>query len=206
MHLHRPLDGYPVLARAGAIVPLTRDGLGVGNPDALELHVFAGADGDFTLYEDDDAAEPRAVTTRYRYDQAAGELVIEPASGALDLVPEVRAYRVVVHGLDGVGAAAADGTVAGGGDRCRPTGGRAVRCHGRGGDRAAHRVSGARPTTAWSRGIFDLLATAQIEYPLKDSIWRMLQDETDTVRRVAALQVMELEPALHAALSELLLA
>ena len=54
--------------------------------------------------------------------------------------------------------------------------------------------------------IFDLLATAQIEYPLKDSIWRMLQDETDTVRRVSALQVMELEPALHAALSELLLA
>jgi hypothetical protein len=54
--------------------------------------------------------------------------------------------------------------------------------------------------------IFEVLATAQIEYPLKDSIWRMLQDESDTLRRVSALQVMELEPALHAALCELLLA
>jgi hypothetical protein len=34
----------------------------------------------------------------------------------------------------------------------------------------------------------------------------MLQDETGTLRRVSALQVMDLEPALHAALSELLLA
>ncbi len=54
--------------------------------------------------------------------------------------------------------------------------------------------------------IFDLLATAQIEYPLKDRIWRTLQDEPDTLRRVSALQVMELEPALQAALNELLLA
>jgi hypothetical protein len=145
------------------------------------------------------------VTTRYRYDQAAGELVIEPASGALDLVPEVRAYRVVVHGLDGVGAATADGAVLAAETAAGPlvvelavatTEGATVKLTG---DRRAsdNRVE--------SR-IFDLLTAAQIEYPLKGSIWRMLQDETDTGRRVSALQVMDLEPALHAALSELLLA
>jgi len=204
VQLHRPLDGYPVLARAGAIVPLT-DGLEVGNPDAFELHVFAGADGDFTLYEDDDAAEPRAVTTRYRYDQAAGELVIEPASGALDLVPEVRAYRVVLHGLDGVGAATADGTVLAAETAAGPlvvelsvttTSGATVKLTGE--RRASDNRVEAR--------IFDLLAAAQIEYPLKGLVWRMLQDETDALRRVSALQVMELDPPLHAALSELLLA
>jgi len=54
--------------------------------------------------------------------------------------------------------------------------------------------------------IFDLLTAAQIEHPLKTRIWQVLQDETDTLRRVSALQVMDLEPALQAALSELLLA
>ena len=44
--LHRPLEGYPVLARAGGIVPLTWPGeYGTQNPAALEVHVFAGADG-----------------------------------------------------------------------------------------------------------------------------------------------------------------
>jgi len=204
VQLHRPLDGYPVLARAGAIVPLT-DGLEVGNPDAFELHVFAGADGDFTLYEDDDAAEPRAVTTRYRYDQAAGELVIEPATGALDLVPEVRAYRVVVHGLDGVGAATADGTVLAAETAAGPL---VVELSVATAEGATVTLTGERRASdnrVESR-IFDLLATAQIEYPLKGRIWQVLQDEPDALRRLSALQVLDLEPALQSAVFELLLA
>ncbi|MGV8910590.1 MAG: TIM-barrel domain-containing protein [Propionicimonas sp.] len=204
VQLHRPLAGYPVLARAGAIVPLA-DQLGTGNPGAFELHVFAGADGDFTLYEDDDRAEPRTVTTRYRYEEASGELVIDAAVGALDLVPEVRAYRVVVHGLDGVGAAGPDGSVLA---AETATGLLVVELSVTTTEGARVRLTGERRASdnrVESR-IFDLLAAAQIEHPLKDRLWRMLQDEPSTLRRVAALQVMELEPALHAALSELLLA
>jgi hypothetical protein len=204
VQLHRPLDGYPVLARAGAIVPLA-DQLEVGNPEALELHVFAGADGDFTLYEDDDAAEPRTVTTRYRYDQVAGELRIEPASGALDLVPAVRAYRVVLQGLDGVGAVGPDGKALAAESAAGPL---VIELSVPTADGATVQLTGERRASdnrVESR-LFDLLAAAQIEYPTKDRIWRMLQDETDTLRRVSALQVMELEPALHAALCELLLA
>jgi alpha-glucosidase (family GH31 glycosyl hydrolase) len=59
--LHRTLEQYPVLAKAGAIVPLVGgEDLNVANPAALTVRVFAGADGAFTLYEDDDAAEPRS--------------------------------------------------------------------------------------------------------------------------------------------------
>ena len=47
--LHRDLDTIPVLAPAGAILPLAADAQqGVANPDALELRVYAGADGEFT--------------------------------------------------------------------------------------------------------------------------------------------------------------
>jgi hypothetical protein len=145
------------------------------------------------------------VTTRYRYDQAGGELVIEPATGALDLVPEVRAYRVVMHGLDGVGAATADDTVLAAETAAGPL---VVELSVATAEGTTVRLTGERRASdnrVESR-IFDLLATAQIEYPLKGRIWQVLQDETDTPRRVSALQVMELEPALQSAVFELLLA
>jgi alpha-glucosidase (family GH31 glycosyl hydrolase) len=52
--LHRGLDTIPVLASAGAILPLASGDLGIANPDALELRVYAGADGSFVLAEDRD--------------------------------------------------------------------------------------------------------------------------------------------------------
>ncbi|MCR4655380.1 MAG: DUF5110 domain-containing protein [Lachnospiraceae bacterium] len=49
-----PIDRIPVFVKAGSIIPM-RDGLSFagGEPDTpLELHVYEGADGEFTLYED----------------------------------------------------------------------------------------------------------------------------------------------------------
>lgn len=52
--LLRTLDGIPVLAREGAILPLSRDTEnGCNNPDELEIICFSG-NGGFTLYEDSD--------------------------------------------------------------------------------------------------------------------------------------------------------
>ncbi len=53
------LDDIPVFARAGAIVPLgPKAGWGgVANPEALEVHLFPGADNAFELYEDDGESE-----------------------------------------------------------------------------------------------------------------------------------------------------
>ena len=86
--------------------------LGVGNPDALRaarvrrrrrrLHPVRGRrPGRAAL-----GHHPATATTR-----PPASCAIEPAPGALDLVPEVRGYRVVLHGLDGVGAADPDGHV-----------------------------------------------------------------------------------------------
>ncbi len=97
--LHRPLSQYPVLAKAGAIVPLTGTAeLGVQNPSSLELRVYAGASGEFVLYEDDDAAAPRSVRTRLAFDWAAGTVTIHPAEGDLDVVPAQRSWTVTVVG------------------------------------------------------------------------------------------------------------
>jgi hypothetical protein len=112
---------------------------------------------------------------------------------------------VVVHGLDGVGAATADGTVLAAETAAGPL---VVELSVATAEGASVTLTGERRTSdnrVESR-IFDLLATAQIEYPLKGRIWQVLQDEPDALRRVSALQVLELEPALQSAVFELLLA
>ena len=102
------LDDVPVYIRAGAILPLgPRVGWGgVENPDEIHLHVFAGANGRFSLYEDD------GVSTRYREDAYARtiyeqrweesrlRLTIAPPSGDRSVVPAQRTYRVFVYGIN----------------------------------------------------------------------------------------------------------
>ncbi|NTW39551.1 MAG: glycoside hydrolase [Cellulomonadaceae bacterium] len=58
--LHRALDDAPVLARAGAVIPLLPEpGADVrSNPEALVLRIFPGASGEATLHEDDGHGSP----------------------------------------------------------------------------------------------------------------------------------------------------
>lgn len=55
LSLHRPLNGYPVLAAEGAIIPLDAAlnlENGAPNPSSLEILLVVGADGSFELIED----------------------------------------------------------------------------------------------------------------------------------------------------------
>lgn len=86
--LHRPLDAIPVLARAGSIVPLAADAMAhiEDNPTALHLVVCAGADGQFTLLEDDGSGtvelEDRHETQmRWTWSGDSAELVIAVPTG-----------------------------------------------------------------------------------------------------------------------------
>ncbi len=101
------LDQIPVLARGGAIVPLTprpHAGRGsAGNPEALEVHIFPQRSNRFELYEDD------GETTAYQsgsfcltaYDLKVHErsvaVTIEPGRGDVSVVPPQRTYRLIFH-------------------------------------------------------------------------------------------------------------
>jgi alpha-D-xyloside xylohydrolase len=80
-----PIDRLPLFVRAGSIVPL-----GVQVPNTMhrqmlsEIRVFPGADGSFTLYDDDGVTNAYksggGTTTRLRWDDHAKRIV---ASGKL---------------------------------------------------------------------------------------------------------------------------
>jgi alpha-glucosidase (family GH31 glycosyl hydrolase) len=97
LYLHRDLTSIPVLARAGAIVPKAPEDSvldGTGLPSVVELTVYPGADGDFTLAEDND--DDRWALTRVTYDDASGEVTVHETVGHREALPEDRTYRVEV--------------------------------------------------------------------------------------------------------------
>ena len=97
--LHRPAAQIPVLARAGAVVPLAAgaDSADVAeNPTALEIRVFAGADGSFELIEDGDTASRSdgSARTRLTLDWANGTFTVHPTTGDATVVPDQRDFTI----------------------------------------------------------------------------------------------------------------
>jgi hypothetical protein len=105
MELYRPLSQIPVLARAGAILPMT-DQISAkdveSNPQQLEIRVYAGADGAFTLYEDDNVScgyeKGDCAETPMELNWTEKTFILHPVEGNTALVPEKRSYRIRICG------------------------------------------------------------------------------------------------------------
>ncbi len=101
------LEEIPVFAKAGAVVPLgPRVGWGgVGNPDALEIHLFPLADSEFELYEDDGETQAfrggaRAITRmQLRWGENAWRFTLLPAEGDRQLLPAERRITLRLRGI-----------------------------------------------------------------------------------------------------------
>ena len=97
--MYRDLESIPVLAKAGGIVPLAEDRRADLNPEVLTLRVFAGADGAYTLYEDDGVSvESSAVRTHIALDWSNGRLSLR-VEGDTSLLPEKRTWNVECIGF-----------------------------------------------------------------------------------------------------------
>lgn len=90
----------PLFVRAGAIVPVGPVNQYVDEkPNApLTMHVYTGADGTFSLYEDDgvsnDFGKGAFARIPMRWDEAAGTLTIGAREGGYDGMTAARAFRV----------------------------------------------------------------------------------------------------------------
>ncbi|HKS83187.1 MAG TPA: glycoside hydrolase family 31 protein [Candidatus Acidoferrales bacterium] len=99
-----PLDRIPLFIRAGSIVPMGPDiEYSTQKPaDPIELRVYPGADGDFTLYEDenDNYNYEKGVhaTIPFHWDDARRTLTIGAREGKFPGMLESRTFRVVFVG------------------------------------------------------------------------------------------------------------
>ncbi|HAL17257.1 MAG TPA: hypothetical protein DCP32_11065 [Anaerolineaceae bacterium] len=104
---HYSLAEIPLFARAGAILPLQAETTqnGCSNPQKMDLVVFPGADGSFTLYEDDGVSREYlqnggcCTEFKSRWTDSSGSIQILPAVGATQSIPPTRSYRILFRGV-----------------------------------------------------------------------------------------------------------
>jgi alpha-D-xyloside xylohydrolase len=99
-----PLDTIPLYVRAGSILPLAPDlqhsGEVVDAP--LDLHVYPGQDGPFTLYEDEgdnyNYEQGMFATISLDWDDGKRKLTIGAWQGSYAGMPASKTFRVIVVG------------------------------------------------------------------------------------------------------------
>ncbi|TPG65834.1 TIM-barrel domain-containing protein [Hymenobacter nivis] len=97
-----PIDVLPLYVRAGSVLPLgPRQQYTGEKADApLELRVYPGADGEFTLYEDENDnynyEHGAYATIRLRWNDRARTLTLDKRTGTYPGMPARRTFRVVL--------------------------------------------------------------------------------------------------------------
>jgi alpha-D-xyloside xylohydrolase len=112
-----PLERLPLYVRAGSILPMGPDEewSTEKTADPIELRIYSGANGDFTLYEDEndnyDYEKGAYATIPLHWDEGGHTLTIGDRQGRFPGMLESRSFRLVFvsenHGV-GVGASATD--------------------------------------------------------------------------------------------------
>ncbi len=106
-----PYERMPLYVRAGSILPCGPEIQWSDEKpaDVIDLYVYRGADGEFTLYEDENVnynyEKGLCSFIRFEYDDASGSLVIGEREGEFPGMLDSRVFRVVPVSSDGVGAA-----------------------------------------------------------------------------------------------------
>ena len=189
------------------------------NPQELRIHVYAGADGSFTLYEDDNISEDyksgKCVTTdmKFHWDDNA-EFIIEGARGETELIPEKRTYIVQLHGVKDC----TDHTSVYAGGSCLSE---ASGCSITYDEKTCVltctlkdvpvctqiRLLAEHAETAENdivKECFDFLNQAEISFVLKDTLYSMIQRSDDRTILLSQLQTMDLDADLLGVLTEII--
>ncbi|BCN31488.1 glycoside hydrolase family 31 protein [Anaeromicropila herbilytica] len=107
MHIYRNKENIPVFMKAGAIIPLVVNNENLNdtsNPECIEICVAAGADGEFSLYEDDgismDYEQGHFAMTKMILDyQKEAEFIIQKPIGDMNVIPKDRRYQLRMKGF-----------------------------------------------------------------------------------------------------------
>jgi hypothetical protein len=193
IELHRDNQSIPALLRGGGILPLAApdETDAARNPERLELLVAPGADGRFTLVEDDGTGatveDIPVARTEIAWRQAEGQLVIGAAEDPHGVLPQARTWTVTFLGLGGEGVTIEDAPV----------------------DRPLTVDAGAEPRPRTARredALFAVLNAAQYGHEAKATAWATLTSALPAAAKLAELHAQGLPRELIGAVSELLTA
>ena len=218
LELYRSLENIPVLAKEGAIIPLTdltEYTNSVENPKELAVKIVPGKKNAFILMEDtgdtcEDKEENWAQTKLEWINE--NEFIIHPANGNLDVIPKRRTWKMEFYGIADV-------------DNLEVTvGGKAIETE-RIYDEKRHICQVNIPETevteqitiSFSKGyllrennkpaeIFALLYQAKIEYEVKEKIYAYMKEGKTSSEVLGIIQAMHLPDSVYGMLSEVLLA
>ena len=211
MLVYRALEKMPVFAKAGAIVPLTDDMDAAHNPKNMRVMAYLGADGEFTMAEDDgescDYLDGQGVRTRMKL--AGNVLTIGAAEGDAGLIPQKRRWVVEFAGCGGCSV-----TATAGGEaidaRTDYDAKRRVMTVDLGEIDVSCEIVVTLGEGAFCPGndamgeVFDLLNQAEIEFRMKDRIFDVVKREKDTQAALDKLTAMAVDRELLGAIAELL--
>lgn len=218
LELYRSQEDIPVLAKEGAIIPLTdltEYTNSVENPKELAVKIVPGKKNAFILMEDtgdtcEDKEENWAQTKLEWINE--NEFIIHPANGNLDVIPKRRTWKMEFYGIADV-------------DNLEVTvGGKAIETE-RIYDEKRHICQVNIPETevteqitiSFSKGyllrennkpaeIFALLYQAKIEYEVKEKIYAYMKEGKTSSEVLGIIQAMHLPDSVYGMLSEVLLA
>lgn len=209
--ISRPLEGYPVFAREGAIIPLDTASVplnGDDNPVGIEVTLVVGGDGEFHIYEDDGSGgkldEVKRILTSIKYTQATGTLEIKPQGDAGDREWKVRLLAVAKLNslellVDGIQQKATFEKVGNG---------TLISLGNHPGDATIKLALGANPqlgvTNIESR-IWTLLNAAQISFHSKEDVWNIMTGEFSKMAQISRLHALDMQPNLLDAILEFVL-
>lgn len=100
-----PLDIMPLYVRAGSILPFGRDiqHTGEGSDAPIELRIYSGQDGYFTLYEDEgdnyNYEQGYFATIPISWNEAFRRLTLHARQGSYPGMPNSREFRIAIGGL-----------------------------------------------------------------------------------------------------------
>ncbi len=110
-----PIDKIPLLVRAGSVIPMGPfiQYAAEKPADPIELRIYPGADGGFTLYEDenDNYNYEKGVysTIAFHWDDANRRLTVDDRKGSFPGMLKERSFNIVIVGKDrGTGVEIAD--------------------------------------------------------------------------------------------------
>jgi len=196
MKLYRNLETLPVLVRAGGIVPMAGDCRShLENPELLEVQIMNGADGTFTLYEDQD---DRMATTTFTFCHGKQSVLTVQTAGDSGVIPENRSYCLKLRGMEK--PLAVTGANWEYDDAAKVL---TVSVAGKKDFRVEMELADEGIVAPEKTGaIYSLLHKAQISYELKTAIFAAVSAKDDPARILGNLYQMGLETGLLGAVAE----